>query len=90
MKILCIYIDLNEPDQQLDPIAEYLNSFNAGTRGGERLWFVKSGKKVEQVRDEINALPIPPGYHVVIFEVGEKWATHSARNEVNSWMGKHI
>lgn len=90
MKIFSIYIDLNEPDQQQDTVAEYLNSFNAGTRAGERLWFVKSGKKPEEIRDEINKLPIPAGYHVLIFEVGDKWTTHSARNEVNSWMGKHI
>ena len=90
MNILCVYIDLNEPQQQLDKIAAYLDSFNAGIRAGERAWFVKTTKKPGEIQDDINRLPIPSGYHVLIFEVGEKWATQSARDEVNSWMGKHI
>jgi hypothetical protein len=90
MNILCVYVDLNEPEQQLEKVADYLSSFNAGTRAGERMWFVKTSKKPDQVRDEINKLSIPAGYHILIFEVGEKWVTHSAKDEVNSWMGKHI
>lgn len=90
MTIQCIYVDLNEADQQLDPIATYLSGFNAGIRAGDRLWFVKTSKKPDQIRDEINELPLSAGYHVLIFEVGDKWSTHSAKNEVNSWMGKHI
>ncbi len=90
MRILCVYFDLNEPAQQLEKIADYLDRFNAGIRAGDRLWFVKTTKQPGQIRDEINQLSIPAGYHVLIFEAGDKWSTHSAKDEVNSWMGKHI
>ena len=90
MQILSVYIDASLPDQPLDAIASYLNSFNAGIRADERLWFVKTAKLPKQVCDEINALSIPEGYQLFIFEVGDKWTTHCAKSEVNSWMGKHI
>ena len=90
MKIFCVYFDLNEPDHQLDIIANYLNHFNAGISTGSRAWFVKSTKSPEQIRDEICSLPIPSGFQVVVFEVGSKWTTCNIRDEVTSWMGKHM
>ena len=90
MKIYCIYFDLNEPEQQLTLITDYLRSFNAGIRAGDNLWFVKSTKSPQQIRDNINALNMLSGYHVLAFETGSKWATHNTRDIVDSWMGKHV
>ena len=90
MKIFCVYFDLNEPDLQLDVITNYLNHFNAGVSVGTRAWFVKSTKAPEQIRDEISILPMPPGFQVLVFEMGSKWTTYSIRDEVTSWMGKHM
>ncbi len=90
MRILCVYVDVADARLQLDTIVAYMEKFNAGTRAGEHLWFVKTGKKPTEICDEIAQLSLPEKYDVLIFEVGEKWATHSARDEVKSWMGKHI
>ncbi len=90
MRILSVYIDLNEPQHQFDPIFNYLNSFNAGVRAGERLWFVKTGKKPDEVKEDILALSLPEGYQVLVFEVGGKWDTYCVKSEVSSWMGKHV
>ena len=90
MKIYCVYFDLNEPDQQFDAITHYLSHFNAGVSAGSRAWFVKSTKSPEQIRDEICSLSMPSGFQVVVFEVAGKWTTCNIRDEVNSWMGKHV
>ena len=90
MKIFCVYFDLNEPEHQLDAITNYLSHFNAAINIGSRAWIVKSTKTPEQIRDEISALPISPGFQIVVFEVGSKWTTYNLRDEVSSWMGKHV
>jgi hypothetical protein len=90
MKIFCVYFDLNEPDQQLDAVINYLSHFNAGISAGSRAWFVKSTKTPEQIRDEMCALPIPTGFSILVFEVSSNWKSCNVRDEVNSWMGKHI
>ena len=89
MNTICVYYDLDKPDQD-NKLISYLESFNGFAKAGARMWFVNSNKSCAQIRDQIIHLNIPTEHRILVFKVGDTWSSINLKPETSTWLDQNL
>jgi hypothetical protein len=77
--------DLSKPLREYPALLEYLSSFNTWTRVLDSMWFIRTRKSEEKVRDELMRF-LDKNDKVVVLDVTDDcWAANFTSDSTN-WM----
>ncbi|MFA7216721.1 MAG: CRISPR-associated protein Cas2 [Candidatus Paceibacterota bacterium] len=92
MNTVLISYDLRVPETPSDynRIINYIKSFYYWSKPLKSLWFVKTDKSTEVIRNEIKAI-IDQNDGILILDINVlDWATIGISKEVTDWMSSNI
>jgi hypothetical protein len=88
MNTYLVSYDLRVPETSEDykRLTRYFESYGYRAKPLKSVWFIKSDKPAEVIRDEISMLTDMNDGLLVIDVTGRYWATRGILNSVTDWM----
>ena len=92
MKTYLISYDLRIPETSEDysRLIDFIKSYNYWAKPLKSVWFIKTNKTVNEVRDEIKNVTDQNDGFFVIEVTGSDWATFGINNEVTNWLKSNL
>lgn len=86
MAVYCVSYDLID-DKKYEKLFEKIKSYGYYAHAQESLWFVKTSKTAEELRDELRAV-VDKDDKIIVIKVVLPWASLNLPKEVNDWLNQ--